>query len=195
MAMSFAPGHPRSLIFLTTTLPAGVSPERMALTFEGQELAVAEASDYAPEVRVLTPNGGEEWAPGEVLSISWEASDADGDPLRLRVEYSPDAGTTWQSLGVSREANSISVAVDDLPPSPAALVRVVASDGMRLAEDTSDATFCVGITQGCAPLAVGERTPSLAVPLAVAAGLGGLLCLGGLVLVGVLLLRRGRRPA
>jgi len=195
MAMSFAPGHPRSLLFLTTTLPAGVSPERMALTFEGQELAVAEASGHAPDVRVLTPNGGEVWGQGEVQVISWEASDADGDPLRLRVEYSPDAGTSWQSIGVSREANSISVAVDDLPPSPGALIRVVASDGMRLAQDTSDATFCVGITQGCAPAAVGEVGPSLAVPLAIAAALGGLLCLGGLVLVAVLLLQRARRPA
>jgi len=195
MAMSFEPGHPRTLIFLTTTLPAGVSPDRMALIFEGQELAVAEMSQHAPEVRVLTPNGGEAWGQGEVETISWEASDADGDPLRLRVEYSADAGTTWQSLGISRTANSISVAVDDLPPSPVALIRVVASDGMRLADDTSDATFCAGITQGCAPPTVGEKNSSLVVPLAGAAVLGGLLCLSGLALVAVLLVRRGRRPA
>ncbi|HET7010592.1 MAG TPA: hypothetical protein VFI11_07445 [Anaerolineales bacterium] len=195
MAMSFAPGHPRSLIFLTTTLPSGVIPQRMAITFEGQELAVADASPHAPEVRVVTPNGGEELGPGEMMVVSWETSDADGDPLRLRVEYSLDAGTTWQTLGISREPSSISVAVDDLPPSPAALIRVVASDGIRLAEDTSDATFCVGITQGCAPLNVGAREPGRTVPLVLAAVLGGLLCLGGLVLVAILLRRRGRRPA
>ena len=194
MAMSFASSHPRSLIFLTTSLPAGVTPERMAITFEGQELTVAEASQHAPEVRVLTPNGGEVWGPGEVQTISWEASDADGDPLRLRLEYSPDAGTTWHSLGISRQANTISVAVDDLLASPVALIRIVASDGMRLAEDTSDATFCVGLTQGCAPVTVGERSPSLAIALIIAAALGGLLCLAGLALIVVLLLRRGRRP-
>jgi hypothetical protein len=75
------------------------------------------------------------------------------------------------------------------------MIRVVASDGMRLAEDTSDDTFCVGVTQGCAPLSVGERSPSLAVPLIIAAALGGVLGLAGLALIVVLLLRRGRRPA
>ena len=160
MAMSFAPGHPRSLLVLTTSLPAGVAPDRMAVTFQGQELAVASASQHAPVIRLVTPNGGDAWASGEVHTITWEASDADGDSLRLRVEYSPDAGETWQSLGISRlMPASLSVAVDDLPPSPAAMIRVVASDGMRLAEDMSDATFCVGITGGCAPSSAAGGSP------------------------------------
>jgi hypothetical protein len=195
LAVAISPPHPTSYVFYAATLPPGVIPQRLTLRLGDRDLTQVEASSAAPEVSLLTPNGGEGWGQGEVQTISWEASDADGDPLLLRVEYSPDAGTTWQSIGISHEDNNISVAVDDLPPSPVAMIRVVASDGMRLAEDTSDDTFCVGVTQGCAPLSVGERSPSLAVPLIIAAALGGVLGLAGLALIVVLLLRRGRRPA
>jgi hypothetical protein len=73
------------------------------------------------------------------------------------------------------------------------LIRVVASDGMRLAQDASDATFCVGVAGGCAGAAPAEAHSGEVLPLAVAGAFGGLLCLGGLTGVAVLLLRGRRR--
>jgi hypothetical protein len=193
MAASFVPGHPRSMIFVTTSLPDGVAPERMEIQFQGNTLAAAEASQHGPVVRLVEPNGGEDWAPGAVQAIRWEVSDADGDSLRVRVEYSTDAGKSWESVGTSQDAPSMSVTVDDLMPSQAALIRVVASDGMRLAQDASDATFCVGVAGGCAGAAPAEARSGEVLPLAVAGAFGGLLCLGGLTGVAVLLLRGRRR--
>ena len=43
-----------------------------------------------------TPNGGEIWETGTSQTIHW-SSDANA-PASVKVEYSPDAGKTWQSL-------------------------------------------------------------------------------------------------
>jgi hypothetical protein len=157
MAIAMTPAHSRSLLFSTASLPTGLLPDRVAIEFQGQEIAQLEASQSPPSVHVISPNGGEHWQAGESGTVIWEAFDEDGDALRVRVEYSPDAGASWLTMGIVDDASSLTVSTDDLPESLTAMVRVVATDGLRLGRDSSDATFCVRGAGGCVPLPLENR--------------------------------------
>lgn len=98
-------------------------------------------SARTPVVQVIRPNGGETW--NAIHTIEWTADDADGDPLTFDVMYSPDGGATWQSLASGVTGASLEVDTADLPGSTNSLVRVLAGDGLRTAEDRSNGAFTV----------------------------------------------------
>jgi len=64
-------------------------------------LHVTSVSAHAPQVTLLSPNGGEAWPPYGEHTVTWTGSDADGDPLRYILQYSPDGGATWQAVAVN----------------------------------------------------------------------------------------------
>jgi len=111
-----------------------------------------EASPSAPEVRVLSPNGGETWDSG-TQTIQWEVSDPDGEQPGVLVEYSPDRGESWKPLGFFDpgrlpEDNSIEVDMGELnegelESSTEGLIRVAATDGVNTAQARSKETFSV----------------------------------------------------
>ncbi len=105
-------------------------------------LAERAVSAQAPVVRVLSPNGSESLS--DNMEVRWEASDPDGDALRFTVMYSNDAGATWLPLATDLRGNELSLAaIDEVPGSERALIRVLASDGVRTTADDSDAVFGV----------------------------------------------------
>jgi len=117
---------------------------RVVLKQGDTTLASRWVSAHAPTVTVLAPNGGENVT--GPLHISWTASDADGDPLRYVVQYSPDNGATWRALVVNWTDTSFTVDAQNLavlPGSSQARIRVIASDGVNTAEDQSNAVFTV----------------------------------------------------
>ncbi len=87
-----------------------------------------------PTVAVITPPAG------QVLSgpytITWTATDADGDDLFHRVEYSPD-GQRWIILPPSVTTTSFAVDFSLLPGGEQARIRVTASDGIHSASAVS----------------------------------------------------------
>ena len=105
-------------------------------------LARRALSAHAPVVKLLGPNGGEAWGAGS-QTIQWEATDSDGDPLQTLVEYSLDDGRTWQPIGRTHEATSLTLDTSYLPGSSKARIRVLVSDGLRTSFDDSDASFLV----------------------------------------------------
>jgi hypothetical protein len=111
---------------------------------EGQTvLHVTSVSAHAPQVTLLSPNGGEAWPPYGEHTVTWTGSDADGDPLRYILQYSPDGGATWQAVAVNLSGASYALDASRLPGSQQALLRVIATDGANTAQDTSDAAFTV----------------------------------------------------
>jgi hypothetical protein len=121
----------------------------LRLGADGRVVDTIVESANDPVVRVLSPNGGQEWTgPGP---IRWEVSDPDGDELALSVLYSEDGGASWEPISVGLESSG---GVVDAPVqgefewdssrfagSDNALVRVTASDGLRTVSDESDAPF------------------------------------------------------
>jgi hypothetical protein len=124
------------------TLPDEPEVARVELWCEGEQLAALEASPSAPTVQVLSPNGGEVWEDGS-HTITWEPFDQDGDTLNFLVQVSADGGETWTTLAADLTGASFGFDTALLAGSEQALVRVVATDGLSTASDTSNATFVV----------------------------------------------------
>jgi len=127
---------------IAETVPWNGDTRSIAILYRGSEVAVRSRSDHTPSVTVAYPNGGESLAEGEVL-VRWTAGDTDGDTLTFVLQYSPDAGATWQTVVTGLQVKSYNVALDSLPGSDAALFRVIATDGVNTKVDASNATFRV----------------------------------------------------
>jgi hypothetical protein len=121
--------------------PSGVA--RIVLKKGTEEIAVQLASANAPIVTVLSPNGGESWSATGTYTITWSASDADGDPLTYRVLYSPD-GSKWVPVSSIITQTQLAVNAEVLAGGTNALIRVMASDWVNTSSDESDDVFTVG---------------------------------------------------
>lgn len=96
-------------------------------------------------LRVAQPNGGENYEPGQIVSIQWTATGTDWLPSdTVTVEFSADGGETWfgtcGSGGLAYNAGSFNWDTMGVPESDTYKVRVV-FDGDPLISDASDADF------------------------------------------------------
>ena len=124
-------------------VPFAPTAERMVIRYTSATVATREVSANAPTVQLSSPNGGETWSANEDYQISWTADDADDDTLSYTLHYSPDDGTTWNTIVSNITGTTYSVNAALLAGSEQALIRVVTSDGMHTAGDTSNGTFTV----------------------------------------------------
>jgi len=109
----------------------------------GHVVASRALSANAPTVRVTYPNGGEVLTVGINYTVTWEASDLDGDQLTYYVGYSSDAGKTWIPLAWDLTETNCTWNTSDLPPRSTYLVKVIAADGVNIGKDISNGTFMI----------------------------------------------------
>lgn len=124
------------------SLPANASISQIILRKGNSVLSTLQASAHSPEVRILSPSAGEV-VEGTAFEVRWAASDPDGDALRYRVEYSPDTGLHWLTLGAQLVAKSLTIDPHDLPGSSQGLFRVWAGDGFHSVSALTDGTVRV----------------------------------------------------
>jgi hypothetical protein len=92
------------------------------------------------QITVSSPNGGENWCVGETKDITWSSQGFYG-PL-VKIEYSPDAGTSWQTIEDSTQNDGTYSWTIPNTPSYSCLVRVSdASDGLPV--DLSNNFFTI----------------------------------------------------
>jgi hypothetical protein len=144
------------LVPFAEILPYDPRTSRIVLKRGDIELASRSVSPHSPEVRVLSPNGGEVW--GKKATITWQGSDADGDELQYTVQYSADGGETWRSIAIDIVDQRFELLTEEVPGSHQALIRVIASDGVNTGMDTSDGTFTV--PSQAAPISISIASPT-----------------------------------
>ncbi len=93
----------------------------------------------APQVTVLSPNGGEQWIAGSLQTVQWSVA---GSFATFDVDLSTDAGATWRPLARAVPGTSCSVWATE-PSSNTALVRVQPS-GVPTLGDVSNGWFTIG---------------------------------------------------
>jgi hypothetical protein len=108
----------------------------------GGVLYQVEAGLNLPAVQVTSPNGSEIFGE-EPITVSWTASDEDGDPLIFNVDYSADNGNSWEPVAQFITETQVTVEQVNLPASDMALFRVSASDGIHTSVDQSDGIFFI----------------------------------------------------
>jgi hypothetical protein len=72
------------------------------------------------------------------VTLAWNASDPDGDPLTFDILYTPDPAVPYQPLQMGVSGSSAQVDTLQLGGSPSAILRVVASDGVHSAYGDTD---------------------------------------------------------
>jgi hypothetical protein len=122
---------------------------------DGKIMYQETASANKPSIQLKSNLGGNNYT-GDDLIITWEATDADDDPLIINVEYSPDMGESWIPLALLEEPvdNSIIVDASLLPKSDSAIIKVLVSDGIHNNFDVNDQTFCIKSNGQCDPVEV-----------------------------------------
>ena len=132
-------GQPRDSSTFSMVLPDPGGVCALQLVFGDEVLAEREQTPNAPEVQLHAPDGGEFW--DGIETVSWTATDADGDPTSATLLYSPDAGQTWLPVATGISGSEYPIDSTGLPGSENALLRVLVSDGMHTVQDDSDAVF------------------------------------------------------
>ena len=123
-------------------VPAAEGLAQVDVYCDEELLATQTASANPSTVRVLSPNGDEVWGIGP-QTITWQADDADGGDLRFLAQFSADDGETWTTLMADLAGTSYTFGGELLAGSEAARIRVIATDGLLTAQDTSDGSFTV----------------------------------------------------
>lgn len=140
----FAPEEPSegTVGSFTLLLPFPEGATQILLLRNGHTLDVVNASNNAPTVALISPNGGEVLT-GQTATTSWVASDQDNDPLTYVVQYSADAGATWQTLVVDWSQTSYPLNLSQIAGGNSSIIRILASDGFHTISDQSDGAFSV----------------------------------------------------
>jgi hypothetical protein len=131
-----------NIVPFVMAVPLAPGTSQVEIRRQGEILAERVFSPNAPEVELLTPNGGEVYT--SPFEVRWQASDADGDDLTYTLQYSPDSGQTWQVLafGLTDESHQV-LSLYNLTGSDQAKIRVLATDGGNTGVDVSDGDFSV----------------------------------------------------
>lgn len=122
-------------------IPYYSETKTIILKYDSMELASITVSNNIPNVKVISPNGGENIS--GIVNIKWNASDVDGDKLYYMIEYSPNNGNSWHTLAIDFEGTTYSLNTNYLQGTTQGLIRVTVSDGVNTASDVSDAVFTV----------------------------------------------------
>ncbi|CAN5340185.1 hypothetical protein BH20ACT24_BH20ACT24_10350 [soil metagenome] len=105
------------------------------LLHEGREVLRLTRSPSVPIVEILSPKPGGTLR-GEV-TVDWEASDRDDDPLLFSLQYSPDNGETFVSLAADLQLGGPDTKfvgdTSQIPGTdgPTGLLRLITTDGMN----------------------------------------------------------------
>jgi hypothetical protein len=98
-----------------------------------------------PTVTVQTPNGGEVYQAGQVVTITWESFDFDGEVFRHDVRFSADGGTNFSTIATNLTgfAQSFNWTVPATPTSQGRIEVLAYDDLNRIGRDRSNANFSI----------------------------------------------------
>jgi hypothetical protein len=115
--------------------PAGAA--RVVFSRQGVVQHTVTPSAHAPTVTLTYPRGGETWSASGAYTVTWQAGDADGDTLHSSLFYSRDNGATWNPLASNLASTSYPLDAALLAGGEQALFRVLVTDGLLSASDTT----------------------------------------------------------
>jgi hypothetical protein len=135
------PIEPSSSFSFHEFVPWKSDTKQIVLRRNNEVLAKRVVSLHAPSVKVISPVSGETW--GAKATITWQASDADNDPLTYTVLYNNGLDARWLPVATNVTGTTLSIDTALLAGSTKARVRVRATDGVNTAEGDSAGTFTV----------------------------------------------------
>jgi alpha-tubulin suppressor-like RCC1 family protein len=127
--------------FFQTIVPNPGDITAIEFLYDDKSIKTLQLSDNVPQVTVTYPNGGELLNGAE--TIRWTATDADGDTMVYDILYSPDNGSSWETLVLDLTENEFVWNTDEYAGCDDGLIKVLASDGTNTGYDISNSIFGV----------------------------------------------------
>ena len=137
-----------TMFSLVRPMPAGTN--RIEIRREEDFLTSIAPGDAAPDITVISPNGGQSYGQNETVLIEWQAADPDNDPLQYAIFYSSDNGDTYTVVTTGLTETQYQWDTAWAAGSDQAMIRIMATDGLHTGSDDSDAPFNIA---GHAPMA------------------------------------------
>jgi len=109
------------------------------------------AGPVTPGLRVVSPNGGESWAPGSTQSIAW--SSVGVTISSVKIELSTNGGSTWTTLAASASNTGVYSWTVPSTLSTTCLVRI-SDTGTSGLSDVSDGYFSIAVNQNANKITV-----------------------------------------
>ncbi|RPI03237.1 MAG: T9SS C-terminal target domain-containing protein [Calditrichaeota bacterium] len=97
----------------------------------------------APSLSIASPNGGEKWLIGDLVTIRWNSVSTSG---MVKIQLTRDNGLSWEDLTAETEDDGLYEWVVTAPVSDACLVYIADIDGIPI--DISDGFFTIDFTVG-----------------------------------------------
>jgi len=124
------------LLSQIVTFTAGTRRVALYSVAAGHEIASVTVSAHAPSVSNVNHTGGSILPAAGPVNVTWDANDADGDPLRYEVQYSFSGSSgPWRVLASGISSPSFSLDAAELESTGhgalSGFFRVVASDGVN----------------------------------------------------------------
>jgi hypothetical protein len=122
---------------ITLFVPYDDDMARLVILHNGTELKSVTVSPNSPTVVLHPVTGAMTDTVSGTLTVSWTASDADGDDLSASVYFSADGGDTWEltTLGLTR--NQVRFDTSLWPHTGRGMLRVEVNDGINTGKDVS----------------------------------------------------------
>jgi hypothetical protein len=134
-------GAPLNSVYFSYQLPSQEDAAMILLKHNDEVLDTVVPSFNPPLIVVTAPGDGDVWSGQE--TISWQASDADGDPLQFTILYSPNEGGNWYPVAGNLTGTEYIVDVGLLPGGEGGKVQLIATDGFHTVQAQSTGTFSV----------------------------------------------------
>ena len=120
---------------VSDTIEVEANPRGIAIT-------PALTTKKAPRISLNSPKGGESWSGTE--SITWSASDPNGETLEIAVYYSSDSGENWTEFATEEENDGLyQLDMTAFSNGSSYRIKVVADDGELTASAESKSDFTI----------------------------------------------------
>jgi hypothetical protein len=111
---------------------------RIEVERDGSVVASRDRSAHPPVLSIAGPKGGTRLSGQVASTLKWNASDADGDPLSVSVEYSRDDGKTYRTLSTGLAGDHVSLAPSFFGRTDKGRIRLRVNDGFNESVVVSD---------------------------------------------------------
>jgi hypothetical protein len=133
----------------SVVLPSQDGLATLRVVRDGEAAAMRAVTEGSLGLEIVSPAGGELF--GDLLQVTWACTAHDEKEMSYAVLYRAEAGGEFQALGVDLSDTNFLYDASKLPGGDAAVVRVVATDGVST------------VSADSAPFRIAKKKPAVAI--------------------------------
>jgi len=120
-----------------------INISKIQLLYNGTVKATQDRTQNVPSVSIQNPQGGENIS-NQILNISWNSVDLDGDNISSAVLFSSNSGADYITLASDLNQSHLIINGADFAYSENAIIKIIVTDGINTNYDTSS-SFIIGV--------------------------------------------------